>query len=501
MTQNHTDMKNKIHLLPDSGFVCFVIPALFSESECDNFLSEDIRNSFQKAITNYPTYYRNNDRLVIDSQEIANSLFAKVEEYLPQTIQIDSGFWHLRGINSRFRFCRYSAGQYFHRHLDGVYHHSKTVQSKLTFMLYLNSATFFDGGRTLFFKNKDAQDIWASYLPQQGDLIVFDHNIWHEGEELKRGEKYILRSDILYSIEEKIENTSIKPYEGHLGYIWSLLNFDTNFIISAGRDKLIKIWNQEGSCEQSLAGHENSILCLEKISDTCFLSGSRDRAIIVWEKKDDNKFVQTKHFQIHSAIVLSLCRINDDIFASCGGDNLIKVSNLNGDNLKTLIGHTDWVWQVIKVDNETLISCSEDKTIKIWNWSNEQCLTTLEDNYPLNTIAYQTSGRILAGGNLNGDISIIRVNDNLELVNPIRITKAHLGIVRTIIFINSNYLISGGEDNKIKIWDIERQICIKEFEHDNFVQSVLLNDENQIISASYDGQIKIWNLPDKVLEK
>ncbi len=196
------------NLLADTNLTCFVIPSLFSKTECEDFLNTDIKNAFQKASSNYPTYYRNNDRWVIDNDELANQLFQKVKPYLPEvieissTIQAENGVWHLKELNNRLRFCKYAANQYFHRHLDGVHYRNDTTQSKLTFMIYLNSATAFKGGRTLFFKTKEADEVWASYIPKQGDLIVFDHNVWHEGEVLTEGEKFVLRSDILYSKKE-----------------------------------------------------------------------------------------------------------------------------------------------------------------------------------------------------------------------------------------------------------------------------------------------------------
>ena len=94
------------NILPDTNFTCFVIPSLFSKVECEELLNTDIKNSFQKAISNYPTYYRNNDRFVMDNDTLANQLFEKVKRYLPETIEINSviqaenGVWHLKKLNN-----------------------------------------------------------------------------------------------------------------------------------------------------------------------------------------------------------------------------------------------------------------------------------------------------------------------------------------------------------------------------------------------------------------
>jgi hypothetical protein len=159
------------NLLPDKEFICFVIPGLLDKNDCENLLNDNIKKAFQKAISNYPTYYRNNDRLVIDDAKLAAQLFTKVKKYLPKqihtnsVIQSENGLWSLSKLNDRLRFCKYSANQYFHRHLDGIHYRSETEQSKLTFMIYLNNADEFKGGRTLFYRTKDAKEILASYIP------------------------------------------------------------------------------------------------------------------------------------------------------------------------------------------------------------------------------------------------------------------------------------------------------------------------------------------------
>lgn len=479
------------NILPDTSFTCFVVPQLFSKEECDQLLNTDIKSSFQKATSNYPTYYRNNERRVIDSKDLAIQLFQKVKTYLPDTIEVNSniraenGVWHLNGLNDRLRFCKYTAGQYFNRHLDGVHYQSETTQSKLTFMIYLNGAEAFKGGRTLFFKTKEATDVWAAYIPQQGDLIVFDHNVWHEGEVLQEGEKFVLRSDILYS--KKTQETYNEPFAGHLGYIWSLLKINDHCVVSGGRDKEIKVWTDLGEQIYSLKGHQNSILCIEKLSENTFVSGSRDQQIIVWK---DYKMVNT--IKVHTAVVLSLCALGSNTFASASGDHTIKILSLDGQVLKTLDEHTNWVWKVIKLSDNIIASCSEDKTIKIWNIDTEKSIQTFFENEPIMSLCYHEPKGLLVSGNLSGDLTIRTLAKDDPQQN-LKTFKAHVGIVRTIKFIDHKHVATGGEDNKVRIWDLEGRL-ISELAHQNFVQSIELLDHNTMLSASYDGTIKTWEI-------
>jgi hypothetical protein len=200
----------------------------------------------------------------------------------------------------------------------------------------------------MFYRSKDDPAIWAEYHPAKGDLIVFDNTIWHEGEQLLEGQKFVLRSDILYETTDLPAPAAASRdfAEGHLGYIWKVLPFDANHVVSGGRDTVLKVWDQAGRCTQRLEGHRNSVLCLAKLNDTTLLSGSRDTTIKVWEQHE-GQFQLARTLQLHHTTVLSLARLTNDTFVSAGADGLIRVCNAAGAVLRTLSGHTDWVWQTL----------------------------------------------------------------------------------------------------------------------------------------------------------
>lgn len=359
------------HLLPGSPFICFVVPGLFSAGECAVLLHDDIRRSFQRANANYPVYYRNNDRLVVDDEQLSARLFDKVQAYLPATINTESaieaenGNWSLAALNTRLRFCKYSSQQYFHRHLDGIYYKSDTEQSKLTFMIYLNSATDFEGGRTLFYQTRESTEPWAVYIPQQGDLIVFDHNVWHEGELLHAGEKFVLRSDIIY--QRASDRRPRQPFEAHLGYIWAIKQLDDDTLLSGGRDKKINIWNQTGELRQSLPGHDNSVLCIAPMDKDVFITGSRDRQVIVWRRQPGtDQFARATAFCLHDAVVLTLCRLTEELFASGAEDNLVKIWNIDSRECLATLPHHNFV-QSLELMGDQLMSASFDGRIARWH--------------------------------------------------------------------------------------------------------------------------------------
>ena len=75
-------------------------------------------------------------------------------------------------------------------------------ESEFTFMIYLNDGM--TGGETRFFSNMEQAFGGRSYLsvePKEGMALVFVHAIWHEGAVVESGQKYVLRTDVMYKPE------------------------------------------------------------------------------------------------------------------------------------------------------------------------------------------------------------------------------------------------------------------------------------------------------------
>lgn len=130
---------------------------------------------------------RNNTRAIFDDAPLAQSMFERVAPYLPQTI---CGGTKLVGANERWRCYRYDEGQFFAPHYDGAFVRGPSEMSRLTFLIYLNDG--FEGGET------DFPELGAAVSPKAGLMVLFQHRLLHESKPLRRGRKYVARSDIMY---------------------------------------------------------------------------------------------------------------------------------------------------------------------------------------------------------------------------------------------------------------------------------------------------------------
>lgn len=129
---------------------------------------------------------RNNTRVMWDDAEEADRLLSQVAARVPARLL----GMRLCGANPRLRLYRYAPGERHGAHWDTVVEFAGGVKSLLTLVFYLNDG--FTGGET------DFPELEQTVTPQAGRALLFQHRILHEATEVQRGEKFVLRTDVLY---------------------------------------------------------------------------------------------------------------------------------------------------------------------------------------------------------------------------------------------------------------------------------------------------------------
>lgn len=286
--------------------ICTVVDGALSPAECRAVINAAEARGFLDASPAYPPTYRDNDRQLLDDPALAERLFARLRRFLPETLDGEQ----LVGLNTRFRICRYQDHQQFTVHQDGAWHPDPRTRSRLTLMLYLNDDSTFSGGHTRFYERPRGA-VWKDIAPQAGRLMLFDHLLWHDGAPVHSGQKYILRTDVLYR--------AAQPVDGHLGYVWAVAALPDGRIATGGRDQTARIW-REGACELVLRGHDLSVLALCVDEEGRLVTGSRDGTIATW---DLDTGAMLDRWEAHGGAVLCLSSLGGEVWSG-GADGVVR---------------------------------------------------------------------------------------------------------------------------------------------------------------------------------
>jgi WD40 repeat protein/uncharacterized caspase-like protein len=194
----------------------------------------------------------------------------------------------------------------------------------------------------------------------------------------------------------------------------------------------------------------------------------------------------------------------------------------------------------------TLASASVDKSVKIWKVF---ALNSLEAGGIQNITTYSSNNDYFVTGDFTGQIRFGRQTQNgIEIYNRVLSSKekhhnsisqiqvsqddtllisttkgdskiklwdldsendvvdvfeGHQGGVNSIVLSkNGKFLVSGGEDKTVKIWDTKTKKIVATLKgHTDSIKTVAVTFDNKYIaSAGYDKTIKIWNLQGKLLQ-
>ena len=200
-----------------------------------------------------------------------------------------------------------------------------------------------------------------------------------------------------------------------------------------------------------------------------------------------------KSFTAHSNIIEYLKLLSNGNLASCSDDKTVNVWNTTTWTLlQTYTGHRDTVYMLEEIDIDKMASGSRDKSIHIWQISTGAMLI----NINAGGIVY--SLRLLSNGYLAYGTD--STNTNLKICDYttgslISTLNGHSNTVFYLESLNSQYLASGSGDYTVKIWNLAGTGSLKYTltGHTNSVIGVKLLSLTIIASGSNDYNIKVWN--------
>jgi len=118
---------------------------------------------------------------------------------------------------------------------------------------------------------------------------------------------------------------------------------------------------------------------------------------------------------------------------------------------KTLTGHSGGVLSLVVLNGAHIASCSDDKSIKIWDISTGNCLRTFTGHsHVVWSLAVLDDGARIASGSWDFTVKIWDTNTG----NCLQTLTGHDRDVKVIAVIgDGDRIVSGSDDKLIKIWN------------------------------------------------
>ncbi len=199
-------------------------------------------------------------------------------------------------------------------------------------------------------------------------------------------------------------------------------------------------------------------------------------------------------FAAHNDAIEHIKLLSNGNIASCSDDKTIKVWNTSTWSLaQTLSGHTDWVYQLEEINSNTLASASADRTVHIWNIKTGAIISIYSAGKPVYTVKLLPNGYLAIGlqGSNQENLKIIDYKKSSLVKNLV----GHTSTVFNFEVLDAKFLASASADMKVMIWDLTATNPLKYTldGHSDTVMGLKLLSSTLLASGSYDKTIKIWD--------
>lgn len=155
----------------------------------------------------------------------------------------------------------------------------------------------------------------------------------------------------------------MKTIQGHVDWVRDVTpSFDGRWLLSAGNDQSARLWDaSSGENKIVFMGHEHVVECVAIAPPASY----SHLATLAGLKKPPPPSSSA------------------EFLATGSRDKTIKIWDGRGTLIKTLVGHDNWVRSLVwHPGGKYLLSCSDDKTIRCWDLTQEcKCIKTLDDSH------------------------------------------------------------------------------------------------------------------------
>jgi WD40 repeat protein len=228
---------------------------------------------------------------------------------------------------------------------------------------------------------------------------------------------------------------------------------DSHLLVAGGNSGGLNAWNVDGWGEALSIPNAGNIACLAFSSDGKTVAAGIGAAVRLIDITNGNELhTMPAGFDVF-AVTFSPDGKTLASGGGSGGSDIKLWDTQNGQELKTLTGHTGFIESLAYSSNgQTLASASTDRRIMLWNPTSGQQLRVITGHTNVvRSVTFSPDGQLIASASWDLTVRIWDANSG-EQLNSL---TGHTFWIYTVAFsTDGDTLASGAEDQAIRLWGL-----------------------------------------------
>jgi WD40 repeat protein len=300
-------------------------------------------------------------------------------------------------------------------------------------------------------------------------------------DELARTAKYAGVAQVVLSHGASVSSAVFSP--------------DGRQIVSASRDKVVRIWNAEGTGPPlALFGHEDVVNFAAFSPDgRRIVSASEDRTVRIWNVDGTGQPLVLRGHDL--GIRFAAFSPDGRRVVSASEDRTLRLWNADGTGQSLVLrGHEGVVFSAaFSLDGRLIASASEDKTVRVWNADGTgQPLVLRGHNGVVSTATFSPDGRRIVSASYD---STLRAWNADGTGQPL-ILPGHEDAVNSAAFSrDGRRIVSASSDKTVRVWNADGSGQSLVLHGDDSMNWAAFSpDGRRVVSASHDKTVRVWSV-------
>ncbi|XP_077994598.1 apoptotic protease-activating factor 1-like [Glandiceps talaboti] len=364
----------------------------------------------------------------------------------------------------------------------------------------VSSCCFSPDGKNVASSSEHFVQIWIAHTGQllntcesKSGMLVLDCVYSPDGTQIAAG-----LSDFSIQIWDSTSTNTLALFKGHSGWVY-VVDFDSTGkrLLSGADDGTTMIWDVESGQNQDMVGLKRDFAAVYTAEDNILVVAPdlTNRIRITQGHNGDAKLHRSCSTMTPSEDCrIRCCTISPTDQIAYGTDKgQVKVLSLGGQVMyDCLHGHNGPVRSMCYTqDGKVLITCSDDKTVKIWKDSAEAIVCTGHTQSVRKCILFNKDTKILSSS-YDGTLKVWDARTG-QLIYTCLTSKEW--VLSCDISHDESMIASTSVDRTAKIWNSENGELIHNITgHRDCVRSCKFSSDSKLLATGDDqGIVKIWN--------